>query len=129
MLDHADFRAWLRFRGTYHLMARGRKNHLNFIARFYLLVQTAGIEPGPPAHVQQASAPSITPLPLCMSKSSMVSTAVSIDNSMSTTTMELNERYNQSLKDHLRSQVDLCCSFNTGKSTRALVEVSILICH
>ena len=38
------------FLWTYHLMPKGRKNHLNFIAHFYhLLLPMAGIEPGPPA--------------------------------------------------------------------------------
>ena len=46
---------------AYHLMPRGRKNHLNFCT-FFLLFVAAGIAPGPPA--PQASGPSISPLPL-----------------------------------------------------------------
>ena len=63
LLQHGDTRSRNFFMpgsifSTYHLPPE--KNHLNIA--IYLLLPTAGIEPGPPA--QQASALSITPLPL-----------------------------------------------------------------
>ena len=60
MLDHAISRVWLKFYPT-TLCREGEKTsqYCNFFLTF---LPTAGIKPGPPA--QQASALSITPLPL-----------------------------------------------------------------